>query len=45
MANDILLDEIPRNLCINKHRMDIYDYLNNVDNYLDFMFQDGDFYL
>lgn len=43
VAKDILLDEIPRNLCINKQGMDMHDYLNNVDNYLDFMFQDWDF--
>lgn len=30
VANDISLDEIPRNLCINKQGMDMYDYLNNV---------------
>lgn len=42
VANDILLDEIPRNLCINKQGMDMYDYLNNVNSYLDFMFQDLD---
>lgn len=43
VADDIPLDEIPRELCINKQGMDMYDYLNNVDNYLDFMFQDWDF--
>lgn len=43
VANDIPLDEIPRNLCINKQGMDMYDYLNNVNSYLDFMFQDLDF--
>lgn len=43
MVDDIPLDEIPRELCINKQGMDMYDYLNNVDNYLDFMFQDWDF--
>lgn len=43
VADDIPLDEIPRKLCINKQGMDMYDYLNNVDNYLDFMFQDWDF--
>ena len=32
-------DELPRNLCINKQGMDMYDYLNNVNSYLDFMFQ------
>ena len=36
-------DELPRNLCINKQGMDMYDYLNNVNSYLDFMFQDLDF--
>lgn len=43
VVNDIPLNEIPRNLCINTQGMDMYDYLNNVDNYLDFMFQDWDF--
>lgn len=43
VAHDIPLDEIPRNLCINKQGMDMYHYLNNVDSYLDFMFQDLDF--
>lgn len=43
VVDDIPLDEIPRELCINKQGMDMYDYLNNVDNYLDFMFQDWDF--
>lgn len=43
VADDIQLDEIPRNICINKEGMDMYDYLNNVDNYLDFLFQDWDF--
>lgn len=43
VADDVPLDEIPRNLCIDKQGMDMYDYLNNVDNYLDFMFQDWDF--
>lgn len=43
VADDIPLDEIPRELCINKQGIDMYDYLNNVDNYLDFMFQDWDF--
>ena len=44
VANDIPLDEILRNLCINKQGMDMYDYLNNVNSYLDFMFQDLDFW-
>lgn len=43
VADDIPLDEIPRELCINKQGMDMYDYLNNVDNYLDFMFEDWNF--
>ena len=43
VAHDIPLDELPRNLCINKQGMDMYHYLNNVDSYLDFMFQDLDF--
>lgn len=43
VAKDIPLDEIPRSLCINKQGMDMHDYLNNIDNYLDFMFQDWDF--
>lgn len=43
VANDIPLDELPRNLCINKQGMDMYDYLNNVNSYLDCMFQDLDF--
>lgn len=37
VADDIPLDEISRELCINKQGMDMYDYLNNVDNYLDFL--------
>lgn len=36
-------DELPRKLCINKQGMDMYDYLNNVNSYLDCMFQDLDF--
>ena len=43
VANDIPLDELPRNLYINKQGMDMYDYLNSVNSYLDFMFQDLDF--
>ena len=43
VANDIPLDELPRNLYINKQGMDMYDYLNNVNSYLDCMFQDLDF--
>lgn len=43
MAEVISLDEIPRELCINKQGIDMYDYLHTVDNYLDFMFQDWKF--
>ena len=44
VADDISLDEISREICINKQGMDIYDNLNNGDDDLDFAFQDLDFY-
>ena len=37
------LDEIPRKYCTDKNGEDIYDYVNNVKNYLEFLFQDWDF--
>lgn len=40
---DVANDIPPRNLYINKQGMDMYDYLNSVNSYLDFMFQDLDF--
>lgn len=43
VASDIELDEIPKNICENKQGIDMYNYLNNINNYLDFMFQDWDF--
>lgn len=43
VADDIELDEIPRNICISKDGIDLYDSLNNVECYLDFLFQDWDF--
>ena len=38
VANDIPLDELPRNLYINKQGMDMYDYLNSVNSYSRFGF-------
>lgn len=43
VADDIELDEIPRSICIDKNGIDLYDSLNNVESYLDFLFQDWDF--
>lgn len=43
VAENIELEEIPRSICINKDGMDVYDYLNSIDNYLDFLFEDWDF--
>ena len=37
------LDEIPRKYCTDKNGEDRYDYVNNVKNYLEFLFQDWDF--
>lgn len=35
--------EIPRDKCINKDGIEMYDTLNNIDNYFDFLFSDWDF--
>ena len=43
VSDDIELDEIPRKDCINKVGIDLYDFINNEENYLDFLFQDWDF--
>ncbi len=37
------LFEIPRDKCINKDGVEMYDTLNNIDNYFDFLFSDWDF--
>ena len=37
------LDEIPRKYCMDKSGEDRYDYINNVKNYIEFLFQDWDF--
>lgn len=43
VSDDIELDEIPRKDCINKVGIDLYNFINNEENYLDFLFQDWDF--
>ena len=43
VADDIVLDEIPREDCLNNYGIDLYDMLNNEENYLDFLFADWDF--
>lgn len=43
VADDIILDEIPRQDCVNNDGIDLYDMLNNEENYLDFLFADWDF--
>jgi len=43
VADDIELDEIPRELCITDTGSDLYETINKVDNYFDFMFADWDF--
>lgn len=43
IAEDIELDEVPREYCIDEYEIDMYEYLNNTDNYFDFLFQDWDF--
>lgn len=37
------LDEIPRKYCTDKSGEDRYNYINNVKNYIEFLFQDCDF--
>lgn len=37
------LDEIPRKYCVDECGVDRYDTINNVKNYIDFLFQDWDF--
>ena len=37
------LDEIPRKYCTDKSGEDRYGYINNVKNYIEFLFQDWDF--
>lgn len=43
VADDIVLDEIPREDCLNNYGRDLYDMLNNEENYFDFLFADWDF--
>lgn len=43
VADDIELNEIPRQDCINKDGKNLYDMLNNEEQYLDFLFSDWDF--
>lgn len=43
VADDIVLDEVPKKYCIDEYGVDRYEYINNVDNYLDFLFEDWDF--
>lgn len=43
VADDIVLDEIPREECINKDGLDLYNFINNEEKYIDFLFQDWDF--
>lgn len=45
VADDIELDKIPEEDCISNDGIDMYEYLNNVENYLDFLFTDWDFLL
>ena len=37
------LDEIPREYCIDESGVDRYDFINDVENYIDFLFADWDF--
>lgn len=37
------LDEIPRKYCTDKSGEDRYDYINNIKNYIEFLFRDWDF--
>lgn len=43
VADDIVLDEVPKKYCIDEYGVDRYEYINNVDNYIDFLFEDWDF--
>ncbi|MBQ3164934.1 MAG: hypothetical protein IJC02_10455 [Lachnospiraceae bacterium] len=43
VADDIELDEIPRQECVSKDGRDLYDILNKAEKYLDFLFADWDF--
>lgn len=42
-VDDIELEEISRKDCKNYEGINMHDYLNNIDNYLDFLFEDWDF--
>ncbi len=37
------LDEIPRKYCTDRSGEDRYDYINNIKNYIEFLFRDWDF--
>lgn len=43
VADGIELDEIPKNICVSKDGVDLYNLVNTVENYLDFLFRDWDF--
>ena len=41
--NELELDEVPRRYCVDECGVDRYDDINNIKNYIDFLFQDWDF--
>lgn len=43
VSEDIELDEVPREYCTDECETDMYEYLNDIENYFDFLFQDWDF--